>query len=535
MDGFISREKSLGGGRTVDRVMRMSIGHRLPGAGLAWVIAGILWLWTFWACAGEWQNTDAYSYGFFVPLLAGYFFWRRWPELTPVSLSDREAWRAWGWLGLVVALAGPIELFRQTPLYWRPILWGMGFLAVAATMLATFLMGGRAALRGMLFPACFPLIGIPWPGQIEIGTTLALQGWVASATGEILNWLGVAAVVEGKTIRVAQCVLGVEEACSGLQSLQSSLMVALAGGEVFRRGARTRFALLAWAVGVAVFGNLFRAVVLGWIGAQAGPEQVRHWHNLLGMGILLAVILVVWKVASCEGGEFVRKEKKPGVKFLQPRQGRWLGWIAMVWLVLSGLLVHAWYARPQGSSDQPLLDLAPGAVKETVPTEVAGVLRPTEGTYAQVDGAVGYHFWWSPSRGNANQLYHRPDICMPGAGWRPSGQISEMSLRLEGRDTVWTAFPYERPGQEATLLWSVWLDGEPLRLGAYDQNRQVYLQRELLGEFVRRGKRVFSYEVAACLIPGKSLDREEAEKKISGMFLWKKGQRNGAEPDPRLR
>ena len=495
---------------------------RIPGAGLAWIIAGILWCWTFWACAGEWQNTDAYSYGFFVPVLGGYFFWRRWPELSPASLTDREACQAWGWLGLVVALAGPIELFRQTPLYWRPVLWGMGLLAVAATLLAAFLTGGRPALRGVLFPACFPLIGIPWPGQIEIGTTLALQGWVASATGEILNWLGVAAVVEGKTIRVAQCVLGVEEACSGLQSLQSSLMVALAGGEVFRRGARTRIALVAWAAGVAVAGNLVRAVVLGLIGAQAGPEQVRHWHNLLGIGILAAVILVVWKVASREE-RWVREEKKPGEKFCQPRQGRRSGWIVLGWLVLSGLLVHAWYARPQSSSVEPLLGLAPGAAREAVPVEVAGVLRPTEGTYAQADGAVGYHFWWSPSRGNANQLYHRPDICMPGAGWRPSGQVTEMKLRLADRETVWTAFPYERPGQEATLLWSVWLDGEPLRLGAYDQNRQVYLQRELLGEFVRRGKRVFSYEVAACLIPGKSLDRETAEKKIAGMFSWRKG------------
>ena len=167
------------------------------------------------------------------------------------------------------------------------------------------------------------------------------------------------------------------------------------------------------------------------------------------------------------------------------------------------------------------------SVREAVPAEVAGVLRATEGTYAQSGGAAGYHFWWSPSRGNANQLYHRPDLCMPGAGWRPSGQTLEMNLRLAGRETVWTAFPYERPGQEATLLWSVWLDGEPLRLGAYDQNRQVYLQRELLGEFVRRGKRVFSYEVAACLIPGKLLDRETAEKRISEMFAWNAGQRNG--------
>ena len=502
----------------------MGIMSRIPGALCAWILAGILWLWTFWACAGEWQNTDAYSYGFFVPLLAGYFFWRRWPEVRPVKIADADASRVWGLLLVVAGLAAPIELLRQTPLYWRPVLWAMGFLAVAATLAAAFLTGGRAAVRGLLFPACFPLIGIPWPGQVEIGTTVALQGWVAVATGEILNWLGVAAVVEGKTIRVANCVLGVEEACSGLQSLQSSIMVALAGGEVFRRGARTRFALLAWGVGVALAGNLLRAVILGLIGARSGPERVEHWHNLLGMGSLLAVVLVVWRAASRGSGP-VLAESVSGKKFIHPEQGRRAGCLALVWLLISGGLVHAWYARPQAAGKESLLVLGSGALREEVPPEVAGVLRPTEGAYLRGEGTAGYHFWWGPSRGNANQLYHRPDACMPGAGWRQSGPTRELILNLAGRETVWTAFPYERPGQQAVLLWAVWLDGEPLRLGAYDQNRQVYLQRELLAEFVKRGKRIFSYEVAACLIPGREVDRVAAERSLAEMFRWRDGVR----------
>ncbi len=498
----------------------MGSGPRIPGALYAWIIAGILWAWTFWACAGEWQNTDAYSYGFFVPMLAGYFFWRRWPELKPVPIQDGDAARAWGLLLFLAVLAGPIELLRQTPLYWRPILWAMGALAVGATLAAAYLTGGRAAMRSLAFPACFPLIGIPWPGQVEIGTTVALQGWVAVATGDILNWLGVAAVVEGKTIRVANCVLGVEEACSGLQSLQSSMMVALAGGEVFRRGIKTRGALLAWGTGVALAGNLIRAVILGLIGARSGPERVEHWHNLLGMGILLAVVLVVWWAASRGTGGGPAEESHPK-KFLHPEQGRWAGILALAWLLVSGGLVHAWYARPQAAGQQSLLVLGPQAVPEPVPEEVAGVLRPTEGTYVKGNSTVGYHFWWGPSRGNANQLYHRPDACMPGAGWRQSGPTQEMVLNLQGRETVWTAFPYERPGQEAVLLWAVWLDGEPLRLGAYDRNRQVYLQRELLAEFVKRGKRIFSFEVAACLISGREVKVPEAERALAEMFQWR--------------
>jgi hypothetical protein len=279
-----------------------------------------------------------------------------------------------------------------------------------------------------------------------------------------------------------------------------------------------------WAVGVALAGNLVRAVVLGLIGARSGPERVEYWHNLLGMGILLAVVLVVWR-AACRGHGAEPAELSAGKKFSNPEQGRRAGALALAWLLASGGLVHAWYARPQSAGKEPLLELGPGVVKEQVPPEVAGVLRPTEGSYLRGEGTAGYHFWWAPSRGNANQLYHRPDACMPGAGWRQSGPTREMVLDLRGRETVWTAFPYERPGQEAVLLWAVWLDGEPLRLGAYDQNRQVYLQRELLAEFVKRGKRIFSFEVAACLVPGREVDRGEAERRLREMFLWRDGVR----------
>lgn len=507
----------------------MRVGSRIPGAGLyAWMIAGILWLWTFWACAGEWQNTDAYSYGFFVPLLAGYFFWRRWPEFQPSPPSNREVLLAWVLLGFLVILAGPVEMLRQTPLYWRPVLWAMGVMAVAATLAAAFLTGGRAGMLTLLFPICFPLIGIPWPGQVELAATVTLQGWVATATGEILNWFGVAAVVEGKTIRVANCILGVEEACSGLQGLQSSLMVALAGGEVFRRGLRTRLALLAWAVGVALVGNLFRAVILGFVAIRLGPAGVSTWHDSLGIAILLLVILVVWAVAH---GPSPAQATNPPSQ-LSGKSSGWefrfaIGLLAL--LLFYGVFVSWWYATPSDSPDQPVLVAAPGVIKEKVPEEVWRQLRPSEGVYLKKDDMLGYHFWWAPGKGKASQFYHRPEACMPGVGWQIAGSVREFPVSLHGRATQWTAFPFERAGQAATLWWAVWMDGQPVAKVSIDQIRDYYFDRSQSLHFIRDRKSTFSYEVAACLIPGEPPDLAEVERRLGEMFQ----QRDGVRPPGR--
>jgi len=503
----------------------MRLGSSISGArGYSWILAGILWLWTFWACAGEWQNTDTYSYGFFIPLLAGYFFWRRWPELQPAVVSEREAFRAWLCLGIVVLLAGPVEMLRQTPLYWRPVLWVMGGLAVAATLVAAYLTGSRAGVRTLLFPVCFPLIGIPWPGKVELVATITLQGWVVMATGEILNWFGVAAVVEGKTIRVANCILGVEEACSGLQGLQSSLMVALAGGEVFRRGMRTRFALLAYAVGVALVGNLVRAVILGFVAIRLGSVGVSTWHDSLGIAILLVVILVVWLVAHAPNPTL----EKSGPA---PRPGPSPGWEKRFALGLVALLlfylgfVFWWYATTSESPREPVLTAAPGVRREKVPDEVWRQLRPTEGFYLKKDALLGYHFWWSPGRGKANQFYHRPEACMPGVGWQIAGATREFSVPVQGVVGQWTAFPFERAGQTATLWWAIWMDGRPVSKVSLDQIRDYYFDRSLSFLFIRDRKSTFSYEVAACLIPGEMPDLPTAERILGEMFHRRNGVR----------
>jgi len=38
---------------------------------------------------------------------------------------------------------------------------------------------------------------------------------------------------------------------------------------------------------------------------------------------------------------------------------------------------------------------------------------------------------------------------------------------------------------------------------------------------VKRGKRIFSFEVAACLIPGREVKVEEAERALGEMFTWR--------------
>jgi hypothetical protein len=57
---------------------------------------------------------------------------------------------------------------------------------------------------------------------------------VAGSAVEVLGWVGVPAAEQGNLIEIAAGTVNVNEACSGVRSLQSSFMAALFLGEPCR-------------------------------------------------------------------------------------------------------------------------------------------------------------------------------------------------------------------------------------------------------------------------------------------------------------
>ena len=134
-----------------------------------------------------------------------------------------------------------------------------------------------------------------------------MQGSAAVAV-EVLNIAGIAAVRHGNLIEVATGLVGVEEACSGMRGLQTSLMVSLVLGELGRLSISRRFVLVLAGAVVAILFNLLRAVVLSGLAATQGLGAVDHWHDAAGFaefgGILAGVLLAYWVVETENGSRF---------------------------------------------------------------------------------------------------------------------------------------------------------------------------------------------------------------------------------------
>ena len=128
----------------------------------------------------------------------------------------------------------------------------------------------------------FIFVAVPWPTLVETPVIQGLMRLVAHVAAETAMLLGIPAQVEGNLIRVSTGLVGVNEACSGIRSLQTSLMIGLLFGELKRLSVLRRVALVVGAVAIALVANFIRAVFLVMVAATKNISEVTQWHDVAG-------------------------------------------------------------------------------------------------------------------------------------------------------------------------------------------------------------------------------------------------------------
>src|SRR5258708_38130752 len=200
-----------------------------------------LWLELWRQLSAEWSVNDQSSYGWFVPFFAIVLFWLRWedrPPERPESKKEKVESRK-QIVPLAIAIAAlvalfPIRLFEIGNPDWRPLGWLHAFCVVTITLVFLWSVGGKTWLRHFAFPVLFTLVAVPWISPIEMPIIQGLMRIIAAVAAETANLLGIPAQVQGNLIQVRTGLIGVNEACSGVRSLQTSLMIGLLFGELKR-------------------------------------------------------------------------------------------------------------------------------------------------------------------------------------------------------------------------------------------------------------------------------------------------------------
>lgn len=406
---------------------------------------GALWFLLCRHLSGEWSVNEQYSYGWFVPFFAAFLFWLRWED-RPESRGAESA-RPVGILVTVVALAllFPLRLFEVANPDWRPLGWLHAFAVIAITFVLVHAAGGWGWVRHFSFPILFFLISVPWISIVEQPLVQGLMRIVAAVATEAISLCGIPAQLEGSLIRVSTGLVGVNEACSGVRSLQTSLMIGLLFGELKRLSPPKRVALVLGALALAILANCGRAFFLVWVAATRGVSAVSEWHDFAGYAIVAVVFvgslgltaLLAKRSSRAPEGESARKPKAAAQRseftrsFFRLPPSAFL--LSLTWLVAVELGVEAWYRAHEknlavsGSWKVQPPQKAAGFREIPIDEQVRQTLRFDEGREVTwKSGPAGaattnylFFFRWNPGSSSVLRARaHRPDICLPSIGWK---------------------------------------------------------------------------------------------------------------------
>lgn len=422
-----------------------------------WILPGLLWVWLFAHLQSEWSLNSQYNYGWAVPFLGALIFYFRWQRRPAPAVACEKTglstFAAWAILILLL----PIRLIEEANPDWRFLSWALALSVVAFTLLALLRAGGTPWMKHFAFPVCFLLVAVPWPVQLENIVVQAMMRSVARVAVEIAGWFGVGAYQLGNVIQLRNGFVGVDEACSGVKTLQAGIMVALVLGELLHLRRGRRLGLLFLGCGWVFICNVFRATALVFIAANNGLEALGRWHDWIGTAALLSGMAGMLALAWWWKGEPPNSTPVKGLAM--PSKTMALPWVALAWLALIFLGTEIWYRV----HERQLLQRLPWQVSwpssnETftqlpIPESTRVILRYDDAKTAAWEKPRGVLWWsffaqWKPQRA-ALQLVrsHSPEICLPAIGRtfraaRPDVNVRTGSVALDFR-----SYEFEQNGR----------------------------------------------------------------------------------------
>jgi exosortase len=431
------------------------------------VAFGLVWFELINQLKAEWWLNPQYNYGLIVPLLALYLFWRRWRDRPSPAIPTTAAVP----IALILfgaALFLPIRFVAEANPDWRLLSWGLAVVVVTISLAFVYLSGGRAWLRHFAFPILFFLVAVPWPVRIEQIVIQDLMRIVTAINVTFLQLAGVPALQHGNVIEVGTGFIGIEEACSGVRSIQATLMVSLFLGELYSFTISRRAVLIVIGALLAFICNVVRTAILVWAGTTKGPSAIEAWHDPAGLTILVVCMFGLW-IASL----IMQRHRNPpsiATSTGDQRKSIHLNWALLgalaLWLVLAEGAVQVWYHShqtltrtrwavrwPESESNYKQVPIAPAA--ETL-------LRYNEGGGAIWDGQDGrrwmmYFFRWLPGRTAARFVkVHRPDICLPASGRTMERDNGLHTLVVNGVNLPVRSYRFDDRGVPLHVFYCYW-------------------------------------------------------------------------------
>ena len=245
----------------------------------------------------KWSD-PSWSHGFLIPLFSLYFINQQKNRILNLQTKPN-------YWGLVFLICGIMFYFFNivSPSgfgYFRPT-------SMIATIGAIVLfLGGWRLIKYTWLPIGFLVFAVPLPTRYYVSLTMPMRQLAAKVATALLNLVnGLEAEATGVIIDVIykghrlEPPINVAEACSGMRLLMAFLALGVAMAYLHYRPIWQRFILLASTIPIAIFCNIVRVTVTGFIYILIHPKYAQGlYHDLLGLFGMLPLAFGLYGLLS---------------------------------------------------------------------------------------------------------------------------------------------------------------------------------------------------------------------------------------------
>lgn len=235
-----------------------------------------------------WLHNEDYSHGFLVVPISLYILWTKKDVLSATPLAPSPA-------GLVITI---ITLLCYIVSFYAEVAT-LSCISFVITILGlSIYFFGFGITKAALFPIVFLMFMIPIPSQIYASLTGPLQLLVTKACDLIINALGIPVYTEGNVIHLPGKTFSVVNACSGLRSMLSLIMLsALFGYLSIQSRYVLRFILLGASIPITMFVNIIRVglmVALAYYSNYSTDATKGTLHTLIGIAEFAIALVMLF-------------------------------------------------------------------------------------------------------------------------------------------------------------------------------------------------------------------------------------------------
>ncbi|BCA79492.1 exosortase A [Desulfuromonas sp. AOP6] len=259
--------------------------------GPQWKIFILLFAWTlvFWPVlppmVEAWLSHSDNSHALLVPFISLYFAWGMREELTRIPLTP--------------SVTGGVVLLISLLLYLVSLVGGI--VVTARIMLVASLIGliwcclGGAMVRRLAFPLGFLFFMIPVPVTLLGMISFPLQMIATKISAGVISFCSIPVYREGNMLYFVNTQLEVAEACSGIRSIMSMVMLSVIFAYMATPGWWRKFALVLSAIPIAMLANIVRVSGTGVLAHFWGDQVARGFmHDFSGMAVFAFGLIVLF-------------------------------------------------------------------------------------------------------------------------------------------------------------------------------------------------------------------------------------------------